>query len=647
MHPEDSENHVGTSYLIENAYTAVIPFALFLAFLLFVFAPFLAHPPDPSMIEKLFVERARGECQPDSLKSLRYLLIIGTTPVFFIAWISGAFLAGWRNSALRIVGQILFFGFFAFQFIYQIQFLRSYVPPIEWLRGNLQIALLASFLYYLKKRGWIPKALRSPRFAMMICVFYIALRELPILYSDFSIADSLEIYQWHLPFTLNEFASVLNGRTNWVNYFPIYQNLTPYLLLPIFSTFGLTTESFTLTMALLSIFIFMLVYRVFVQFTRDVWGASVLLLLLVGMCAFPYVISGNQEINPLDFQMIPLRYLGPWILFYLAAFLSERQGRLVIPVFVFGTFVAMNNLNFGIPAFGAAFLALLVIHSSRLKFIFQVVISIGIGLALVSGFTYLRSGELPQFGVDLMTQKAYGIFGYASLAMPPFGIQWIIVAIFMGALVTGWFKRNDDPLRSVVFIYSGVFGAGSFFYYVGRADSGVLISLFGSFGLSFLPLLWCEWEKWKEKRRVGVLTVSYALVVSFLLPMALRLPSIPGQISRLESANPSFRLRRAKLCELIGKYSKEQDAIAIIYPYGHLLAEKLGMRNVSPYSEDDNLILISQIERLALQIKKGFVKKVYGKFPIELAMALKIEGFKKIDAWEDFEVWSYSDVTLR
>src|SRR5207253_2634119 len=98
------------------------------------------------------------------------------------------------------------------------------------------------------------------------------------------VGQSPQLVYFHLPFTLGDFAGLVNGRTPLVDFFPMYQAVTPYLLLPLFKIVGITPTTFSIAMTALSFGGLMLWFECFRRASGNAWLALLLLMVVLGTC---------------------------------------------------------------------------------------------------------------------------------------------------------------------------------------------------------------------------------------------------------------------------------------------------------------------------------------------------------------------------
>jgi hypothetical protein len=366
------------------------------------------------------------------------------------------------------------------------------------------------------------------------------------------------------------------------------------------------------------------------------------------------------------FAVGPFRYFGPCLtLGFLAAYLLRpSRGRLLLLFFVAGA-AAVNNLDFGLPALGAALVAALCTTGDgplpRWRTILRTlaggVLGAGAAVAAFLLLTRLRSGRLPEWRMVTSYQRAFAVNGFGMLPMPTFGLHWVIYLTFMAAIARGLFDGSASRLRRGLCLYSGVFGTGALMYYVGRSHPQVLVMVFPAWALSFVLLAWLGLEDVRARLRargfLRALTPGAVLLgagyVSVLATFAER-PNVVQQVRRLtapcgegQPGNPLLG-DTAALADCVRAHAAPGEKVGIIAPYGHLVAGETGVVNVFPFSCPGSLIVRSQLSRATQALQASHVLRVFaaGVSP-DVALELCRLGFRQEDAGNPI-LWTRRDL---
>ena len=651
--------HLATRKSASTAWSwlSLIPIAGITAIAWFYLAPRLITPINPAEIVRLFVADKIWQCAPEQLEQLRYLFVICLTPLLF--WLGFVVSRVWgvKFPENRVVSyaalgvQLVALGFVYKNWSFQNAVVHPYVNRWYIPRTILICAVLIAALKLVRRNFSFSWMQRFPRVPLILA----GLLTLLALAPSFAFEQNLFAQHsdtYHMPFTMDEFAAVLNGRTVWVDFFPQYQAVLPYLLAPFFMLFGFTVTTYTLAMVLLGGVCLLSIFWVFSQLTKTHWSGFLTYALWLAFVFFPTWPRGTwHETIFTYFQVGPLRYFAPFVLAMLTL-RSLRRGTvgLYLLTFLVGTWGALNNADFGLPALAGAFAALIMARQDRIKISISFVVGIFSAIATYFIFTDLRSGVFPLFQDIIAYQRAFAIYGFCMIPMPEWGLHWIVCATHLAAILTGVamiFRRKPEPaspdLLAGMLLFAGFFGCGNLMYYVGRSHWAVLISCFPAWGLSIALLALHQWQnRAPPKDLLQVIPKAFlALIVSLMVPQLGNFTSPLEQVQRLYGKDPSFSERQQAMVDLIKKFSKPADKIAVIYPWGHRLAIEARVENIFPFAQDESLILIAQLERTYRAIERNQVKSVFGLFPKEITDWLTKNDFTLQETMKSgFTAWT-------
>ncbi|MGI8802519.1 MAG: hypothetical protein ACR2KV_10150 [Solirubrobacteraceae bacterium] len=201
----------------------------------------------------------------------------------------------------------------------------------------------------------------EPRLAYIgVAVLVTACWLLPAIFRDRSIGHALFVMWWHLEFVYGDFVATLGGRTPLVDYNAEYGSLLPLLLAPPLRLFGLSVGSFTALMCLLTTGALTAVERALALVSRSERLALVLYLpFLAGGLFTDYRGPGERFYFANYFGAFPLRYLGPYLLFWLCVrHLRRLRPRGAAWLFLLAGLATLNDVEFGLPALAATAVAL-------------------------------------------------------------------------------------------------------------------------------------------------------------------------------------------------------------------------------------------------------------------------------------------------
>ena len=163
----------------------------------------------------------------------------------------------------------------------------------------------------------------------------------------------------------------------------------------------------------------------------------------------------------------------------------------------------MNNVEFGAPALGAVFVALLLTgqrEDQRDRFgryavglVRDLVLGVLAAGGAVCVLTLLRAGALPNFGYVTYYSRIFAIAGFGDLPMPALGFHLVVYMTFVAALLTAVVRArhgaNGAALTGML-AFSAIFELGASAYYANRSHPDVLTALFPAWGFSVSLLAW-------------------------------------------------------------------------------------------------------------------------------------------------------------
>ncbi|HET8541999.1 MAG TPA: hypothetical protein VFL83_19135 [Anaeromyxobacter sp.] len=551
--------------------------------------------------------------------------------------------------------------------VYQARRIHSYFPPARWAIGAaVVVAALAAARAAARwdtLRTWGESAagrrLRraSAPLALAAAAAYAAARLSSVVFGDASVVAAPVTVSYHLPFTLGEFAAVVNGRTPGADFFPQYAFVLPHLLAPAFRAVGLTVRTFTVAMAALSFVGLVLHYDVLRRATGRPAAALALHVLVVALALHPVeVFPDGLVANAFSYFAVgPLRYLGPWVVGWLVAWhLGRPSASRAAIVFAAAGAAALNNLDFGVPALGAAALALALTGETTLvprpRALAALALAAAAGVAAAfAGFevvSFLRAGRLVTLADTTVFQRAFAVLGFGMLPMPRYGLHAVVYGTFMLGLGTALVRlealrrapagAGAGPERTLagVLVYGSVFGAGALGYYVGRSHQAVLPAVFAAWG-SVLALL--SWLALRGAARAwGGVRVGAVPALLGLGALALCAgEALPHPFPEATLYEPGSRLGVDKVRYVVGApaaaarlraLTSPGEKVMVSLPAGHLVAELAGVENVFPFAEWDSCIVVGQVAEVAARIRTDGVTKYFGPASEDLKRRVAAEG---------------------
>jgi hypothetical protein len=680
------------SWLVAG-WVATIPAALCLYYVATRLAPAVA-PAKLTTAAGLFVPEARRELAPEPVEQTAYVLAISIVPAVLLASALGIRGLGSRLQrrpgvviALQSIAGLAQIGLVVFavrMWVTQISSVYAYFTPffLAWTLSLAGIVIILSAASV--AAGWTrtmrssvgaflarePRILRATALCGAIVLTAIAL--LPSVLTSNSVEMGPYTVVVHLPYTLGEFAAVLNGRSPLGDFYPQYSLLLPYLMLPVFSATGISTTTFSLAMTILSGAGLLCCYWTFKIVTGNPWSALLLYAGLVGMAVYSALERHDLPANLFNYYAIaPIRFVLPaFVMVLTAASVVAPERRKTVVLFLVAALAAVNNLDFGVSALVGCAAAVVLARSadsrSVLRHAAQIgllsVAALGVVIGAFSFTTLLRSGRLPQAALVLSYQQIFTRYGFYLIAMPATGIHLLIYATFMAALVTGvilLLTRSwaTSPASPAMMVYGAIFGCGVGAYYVGRSHPHSLVVVFWPWAFCLLLLCWESFQQLRlalhtrQRTQVALLCVPAVLLfahcaIGYADLTHLRSPV--RQWRRMQASAGLWRGVEDTITSEIRRRTQPSEKVGIVFPYGHLFAIRAGVENIFPFSHPGSLILLSQMDLAVNVFLDDRVTTLFGSFTPTFQAKLQSHGFQKIAAFPvkypsfptQFETWT-------
>ncbi|HET6449079.1 MAG TPA: hypothetical protein VFG31_08215, partial [Conexibacter sp.] len=411
----------------------------------------------------------------------------------------------------------------------------------------------------------------------------------------------------NLPFWSDEAFSVLNGHAPLVDFHAQYGHLWAYLAAGGMQILGTSLGSYA---AIMLAGTAGAMAAIFATFRRLVGGAPLALALFLPFVATSFFMENGPPANrygPANlFSLFPIRYAGPFVLLWLVVRRAQRSGGgTAIPLFAFAGIVAINNLEFGLPAF-AATLAALAAASSRSRAQLQrlaldALAGVLVAVMAVSLLTLVVVGSLPHFGMLLSFPRIYANAGFGLLPLPALGFHLVVYATFAAALVVAAVRLlssmdADDRALTSALAWAGIFGLGAGGYFVGRSHPHVLIDLFSAWALA-LSLLLLVVVHAIGRRPARRPQLAELLVLAGFGVLACSLAQTPtpwSQIDRIQQTTPVARRVDNAVMTVIDHATHRGEPVALVVPLGHRIAVALGLDNITPYANGGSMMTAQQ-----------------------------------------------------
>jgi hypothetical protein len=472
-----------------------------------------------------------------------------------------------------------------------------------------------------------PESALLRRGALAAAVLATALWLLPAVNTEASVSRTNVALFVNLPFWLDESFGVLNGLAPLADFQPQYAHLWPYVGAASMALFGASLTVYALTMVSATAAAMVAVYALLRRVVRRSLLALALFLPFLATSFFTDLGPPGRRWGPVDaFSMFPMRYGGPYLLAWLTVrHLDGARPRRRTPLFLAAWLVAVNNLEFGLPALGATLAALLwTAGRPTWRAAGRLALELAGGLAgaalVVTALTLTVAGSLPDpdLGKLLIFARLYGVHGFANLPISPtIGVHLAIYATFVAAIAVASVRALEGsraPALTGALVWSGVFGLGASAYFAGRSHPSVLISLFSPWALA-LSLLAVVAVRGMAGRRSPLPTPAELAVLFGLGIAACSLAQVPvpwREAERLAASSAAPALRPLAQERFIARRTHPGERIAILGPLGHRIAYDVGVSDVMPYATLESMptreLFVEMLDRLARErVRKAFL----------------------------------------
>ena len=639
----------------------VFPLAALLYAALAWMLPLLVREAVPGYGADLFLADAAQALLPEPREQAGYLLAITLVPFAFmglalllkrkLSWCSETFspkvIAVWA-----VISQALVLFCAGLMWAAHMAERKPCFSPLQLIAAGV----LACIAVYLVSSRGAERSLRATDEAgerMPFMLYAVAAEALcfwlllPSIFTDANISEALVNVRAHIPFIVDEFSAVLNGRVMLVDYFPQYQKLLSYFMAPYFAVFGVGTLSFTIGMGVLSMLGLMSVYFTFQLAVRRKLLAFLIFVGFLGSCA----VASNRRLAELFYMfnyypMSPVRYLAPWVGgLLLAVYLRFPSAGKLWLLAGFCGLSALNNPDFGIPVLVGSFAALclgrggvLFASFGKIKEAFAAfAVSVVSVLLFFSLGMRVLGGNWPRFAEMFMYQKIFAATGFMQLPMPEAGLHWLLFFTFMAGIATavsGALFGGDEEgdIVGPLLMFGCVAACGMGMYYVGRSHLYVLPALFPAWYF-VLALLLLKSASFRGGDSVlgklsALLPVWLAAFHVLALGALLWGVSSPlSQIKRLGAGGGEFAASYDILVQLTKQHAVPGEKVGIVCMYAHNIALSAGVDNVFPFAHKGSLLLKSQVSEALSAFERNGVTKVFGILPPELEQELLRRGF--------------------
>jgi hypothetical protein len=407
----------------------------------------------------------------------------------------------------------------------------------------------------------------------------------------------------NLPFWLDEAFAVLLGHPPLVDFHAQYGQLWAYVAAAGMAMLGTTLAVYATIMLAGAAGAMAAIFAVLRRVVGSSLGALAVFLPFVATSFFmEYGPPANRYSPASLFSLFPMRYAGPYVLLWLVVRRSGRPLGRPVPLFAVAGLVAINNVEFGIPALGATLAALALSAPSRsrrelTRLAASALAGIALAIAAVASLTLLVAGSLPHFGMLSTFPRIYGQQGFGLMPMPTLGFHLVVYLTFASALVLAIVRLadgDDDPHLTAALAWAGIFGLGAGAYFVGRSHPHVLIDLFSAWALA-LSLLFVAVARGllRSTRRPTVAEWLVLLGFGVAVCSLAQTPTPWSQLHRLQQRAPGPSLLSLD-AKTVRRITRPSEPVALLMMEGHRIAYELGLRNVTPYANVGSMLTRGQ-----------------------------------------------------
>jgi len=611
MRPHSRADHAVPRDLAAAAWLLVVPCAAVTIALVVLLGPPLSHVLYPQRAS--FTVLPTVPHRPEPVEGTRYALaLIG--PLLLaggIALLAPRLRIPRRGAALAAIVQLAAAALVAASVVesqgpaWGLRFFR----PTQFAGAALMTVAVA----LAARRTWLAAPLRSRAAQLAAPLVALALTGVWFLAFVFT-ADSISLTgdSYNTGFVVDETFAVLNGLTPLVDHAAAYGSLWPYLFAAALSAFGETLLVYTILTWALSVAMLLGIYDVLRRATRSPLGALALYLPVMAFTFFGAVRDLGQP-TPI-YQQVPLRTAGPFLVAWLVARRLDRGKGATWPLMLVAGLVIVNNVESGLAAFGATLAALLWAGAGampdRLR---QLAASTALGLtgalAIAAALTLARAGALPDPARAVAFARIYGQGGVGLSPLPHvLGLPLVVYLTYAAALAVATVRaveRAPNRVLTGMLAWSGVFGFGAGFYYIGASVPTGVPTLFPPWALSLALLAIVAVQRLaRDRRRLPSMPALAALFGIGLLGTFVLLPPTRlapwAQLERIRTRLPpgtaaAFAPLAAPddraFARFVGTVAddqgrlviRDQAPVAILWSTGHLIARAYRLRDVVPY----------------------------------------------------------------
>jgi hypothetical protein len=503
--------------------------------------------------------------------------------------------------------------------------------------------------------GWTRESSRLALTVGIVAVALTAITVLPAIATEASVTEAQSEVVYHLRFTYDEALAVLDGRSPLGDFATQYASLWPYVVAGPLWVGGGTIGAFTVSMAALTALAMLALYALVRRVVRSSLLALALFLPLLATSAYRLHGPSVARFSLINyFGTMPLRYAGPFLLAWLLArHLDGARPRRAWPLLLVATLAAIDNVDFGVPAFVATLAALLwsqpLTWRSLRMLARELAIGLAIAVAVVTALLLVRTGRPPDWSLLVRFARLYAVTGYGMGPIhPQFGMSTVVYLTYVAAIGTATvqaLRGSGERLLTGLLAWSGVFGLGTGSYYVGRSIAETLTNLFPAWALAvtLLTVAVVRGLAAREGRRPLAIELACLFAFGLLVCSLAQTPSPTAQARRIQRDGPKF-FAHLPYEPFVAAHVRHDESVAILAEVGHRTALNLGIDDVMPYSSNESIATEEELEDVLAALRTAGGTKVFVWIPLTppgVTDALGQHGFV-LTAWSpqgDNQLW--------
>lgn len=637
----------------ESAWLVLLPCTLLLLAAIVLLGPPLgrllfAPPGDwaiwPALVTSRFVQPEPTEHARFAIALLGPLLVAGTALALTRRPRPAIPAAALATASQAALGLFLALAVFAqHRHVYE----RSYSVETDGVRmvvftiPTLVVAMLvASAAAWAANRPWLTAAgrrmLRESRrrraAAIAIAASFALLWLMTAFNTDATIGLANVLVFENISFWSDEAFAILGGLAPLVDFHAQYGHLWAYIAAGGLALLGSSLAVYAAIMLAGTAGTLAAVLATFRRLTGG-WPAAVALFLPFTATSFFMAIGPlENRYGPANlFSLFPIRYGGPYLLLWLVVRRVQRGAqRPPVMLFALAGIVAINNLEFGVPAFGATLVALAATARDRSPRAFArlaaaALAGVAIAMAAVAALTLGVAGSLPHFGMLTTFPRIFGTEGFGLLPMPALGLHLVLYVTLGAALVLAALRAASaggapaDPLTTAL-AWAGIFGLGASSYFVGRSHPHVLIDMLSAWALaiSLLLIVVVRAVVRSPARRPQLAALLVLAGFGICICSLAQTPTPWSQIERLWDAQPPRDRVATVVTDVVRKFTDPGEPVALLVPLGHRIAYELGIQNVAPYASMDSMMTREQWDETIAALRRADGRRVIVPRPLLL-----------------------------